>query len=149
MINIRKAYETDYERLMQIWSTAVLATHDFLSQSDFELFHRLIPSEYFPQLDVYLLEREDKTVVFMAVSDDNLEMLFVDADCHGEGLGKIAVRYVLDVLKVFKVDVNEQNPMAVGFYLRMGYTQIGRSERDGMGKPYPLLHMEYRRKKTF
>jgi hypothetical protein len=39
------------------------------------------------------------------------------------------------------VDVNEQNPQAVGFYLHIGCEVVGRSELDGMGKPYPLLHL--------
>lgn len=37
------------------------------------------------------------------------------------------------------VDVNEQNEQAVGFYKRMGFTVIGRTGMDGLGKPYPLL----------
>lgn len=143
MINIRKANAADYDRLMEIWSSAVLATHDFLNPTDFELFATLIPTEFFPQLEVYLLERNGEIVAFFAVSADNLEMLFVDAACHGQGLGKIAVHYVLDRLQVYKVDVNEQNPQAIQFYLRMGYAQKGRSERDGMGKPHPLLHLEH------
>ncbi|TMD66902.1 MAG: GNAT family N-acetyltransferase [Chloroflexi bacterium] len=39
------------------------------------------------------------------------------------------------------VDVNEQNDQALGFYLRMGFVVVGRSELDSNGKPYPLLHM--------
>jgi putative acetyltransferase len=39
------------------------------------------------------------------------------------------------------VDVNEQNEQAVGFYLKMGFQVEGRSDEDGFGKPYPLLHM--------
>jgi putative acetyltransferase len=39
------------------------------------------------------------------------------------------------------VDVNEQNPQAVGFYLHEGFQQVGRSPLDGLGKPYPLLHL--------
>lgn len=41
-----------------------------------------------------------------------------------------------------KVDVNEQNDKALGFYLRMGFRIIGRNETDGMGKPYPILHLQ-------
>ena len=41
-----------------------------------------------------------------------------------------------------KVDVNEQNDKALGFYLRMGFRIIGRDETDGMGKPYPILHLQ-------
>ena len=38
-------------------------------------------------------------------------------------------------------DVNEQNLKALGFYLSRGFEQIGRSELNGQGKPFPLIHM--------
>jgi putative acetyltransferase len=41
-----------------------------------------------------------------------------------------------------EVDVNEQNPQGVGFYRHMGFEQVGRSELDGQGNPFPLLHMK-------
>lgn len=40
-----------------------------------------------------------------------------------------------------EVDVNEQNAQAVGFYLHLGFGQTFRRSTDGMGKPYPILHM--------
>ena len=43
-------------------------------------------------------------------------------------------------MEATKVDVNEQNEQAVGFYLKMGAEVIGSSELDGLGKPFPLLH---------
>jgi putative acetyltransferase len=39
------------------------------------------------------------------------------------------------------VDVNEQNPEARGFYERLGFTVVARSELDGTGRPFPLLHL--------
>jgi len=30
----------------------------------------------------------------------------------------------------------------VGFYEHMGFEIISRSELDGLGKPYPILHMQ-------
>jgi len=39
------------------------------------------------------------------------------------------------------VDVNEQNPEAVGFYLHIGFVQTGRSPLYGEGHPLPLLHL--------
>jgi putative acetyltransferase len=41
--------------------------------------------------------------------------------------------------------VNEQNPQSVGFYLHTGFKVVGCSELDGMGKPYPLLHLRLRK----
>jgi putative acetyltransferase len=40
------------------------------------------------------------------------------------------------------VDVNEQNPAAVRFYLACGFAVVGRSEVDDAGRPFPLLHMQ-------
>jgi putative acetyltransferase len=39
------------------------------------------------------------------------------------------------------VDVNEQNPAAVGFYEALGFVVVSRSPVDGDGRPFPLLHM--------
>ena len=35
-----------------------------------------------------------------------------------------------------------RNEQALGFYLKYGFSVVSRSERDGTGKPYPILHME-------
>lgn len=140
---IREADISDYPRIMQIWESAVKATHDFLKEEDFELFKRLIPSEFLPQLKVFVVTDNDDVTAYFGVSEDNLEMLFVDAGARGKGYGKIAVEYILNTLQIDKVDVNEQNQQAVDFYFKMGYRQIARSEKDGMGKDYPLLHLLY------
>ncbi|MNN83835.1 putative N-acetyltransferase YjaB [compost metagenome] len=47
----------------------------------------------------------------------------------------------IDELHAEQLDVNEQNAQALGFYLHQGFEVVGRSETDGMGQPYPLLHM--------
>ena len=39
------------------------------------------------------------------------------------------------------LDVNEQNPQAVGFYEHEGFVVAGRSPVDDAGRPFPLLHM--------
>ena len=40
------------------------------------------------------------------------------------------------------MDVNEQNDVAIAFYERMGFKQIGHSELDATGRPFPIVHME-------
>jgi len=141
-MHIREANLADYPKIMEIWEGAVKATHDFLAAADFELFKKLIPTEFLPQLRVFILEDQEQAQAFFSVSEDNLEMLFVDPSARGKGYGKFAIAYVVEQLAVRKVDVNEQNEQAVGFYRKVGYKQIGRSEKDGMGKNYPLIHME-------
>jgi putative acetyltransferase len=71
-------------------------------------------------------------------------MLFVDPAHHGQGLGKALLRYAIEHDGVRLVDVNEQNPSALAFYLAQGFERIGRSERDGADRPFPLLHLRLR-----
>jgi putative acetyltransferase len=68
-------------------------------------------------------------------------MLFVSDAVRGEGVGSALLAEVIENQAVSKVDVNEQNSGALGFYLSRGFAQIGRSELDGDGRPYPTIHM--------
>ena len=61
---------------------------------------------------------------------------------EAQELGKKLITYAIDNLQVTKVDVNEQNVQAVGFYKYMGFNIYKRSNLDGEGKEYPILHMQ-------
>lgn len=80
---------------------------------------------------------------FAGIAGDMLEMLFVAPEARGRGLGRALVEYVTTHCGVQRVDVNEQNPQAVGFYRRMGFRTTRRDAIDPSGKPYPILHMEF------
>lgn len=69
-------------------------------------------------------------------------MLFVDNSHRGKGIGKRLILYAIEELHVTKVDVNEQNVQAVGFYTHVGFHVVGKSETDNEGKPYPILHLQ-------
>lgn len=75
------------------------------------------------------------------MSEDSVEMLFVDNESRGKGIGKSLIQFALNEYGISKVDVNEQNTQAVGFYERMGFLVSSRSDTDSEGKPYPILHM--------
>ena len=68
-------------------------------------------------------------------------MLFVDAACLGRGTGGALLDEAVD-RGARRVDVNEDNRQAVGFYLHMGFTVSGRSPSDDLGLPFPILHMQ-------
>ena len=70
-----------------------------------------------------------------------LEMLFVDEAARGKGIGSALVRHAIGALGVREVNVNEQNPQAVGFYEQMGFESYRRTETDDQGDPFPILYM--------
>ena len=79
---------------------------------------------------------------FLGVSGDAIEMIFLEPGTIGKGVGKQLLRYAIDELKITKVDVNEQNEPALQFYQHFGFHITSRSELDGTGKPYPILHLQ-------
>ena len=40
-----------------------------------------------------------------------------------------------------RVDVNQQNPSALLFYISKGFHIIGLDDTDEAGRPYPILHL--------
>lgn len=137
---IRDINILDYPRLIEIWESAVLSTHDFLKEADFIYYKEQLPL-YFQHVILFGFEQDGVLVGFMGVSEESLEMLFVHDNYRGLGIGKKLITYAIDNLHVTKVDVNEQNIQAVGFYKYMGFKLYKRSILDGEGKEYPILHM--------
>ncbi len=138
---IRLATTGDYPGIMEIWESAVRATHDFLAEEDFIYFKEIIPKVYLPHLEVFLLIENGKPIGFSSVSEGNLEMLFIHNDYCGKGYGKSLFQFMDETKGITKVDVNEQNYQAIGFYEKLGFRKSGRSEKDGSGKDYPIIHM--------
>ena len=132
----------EYAALVEIWRSAVRATHDFLEESDFARIEAHLASDYFPAVTLTVAERFGKAVGFAGVLDGGLEMLFVADVARGEGVGSALLAEVIKNQAVMRVDVNEQNSGGHCFCISKGFAQVGRSVLDGDGRPYPIIHME-------
>ncbi|MFR7991082.1 MAG: GNAT family N-acetyltransferase [Anaerovoracaceae bacterium] len=130
------------ERLLEVWENSVRVTHLFLSDDEINSI-----KEYVPQAlkeVAHLVIAEDgagRPTAFMGVENGTLEMLFIDPEERGKGLGKSLVQYGIKNCAVERLAVNEQNPQARGFYEHMGFRVYGRTDLDEQGNPYPLLYM--------
>lgn len=131
----------EYPRLVEVWRSAVDATHDFLAEEHRDEIESQLASDFLPQVELRVAELGGVPVGFAGVSTGKLEMLFVDARQRGRGVGTALVSFVVAECGVMTVDVNEQNAQAVEFYRRRGFRVVGRSALDDQGRPYPLLHM--------
>lgn len=133
----------DIDEILDTWESSVRATHNFLSEDDIISIkpHVIEGAKYVSKL---LCVRDEKDMIkaFMGIHDFKIEMLFVSNESRGKGIGKKLVEYAIEVLNVNYVDVNEQNPQAVGFYEHMGFQVFKKSEFDEQGNPFPILHMK-------
>jgi Acetyltransferases len=139
---IRPYREEDLDHLVAIWKRAVEATHDFLSADDIAALEEQVHDIYIPAVEVYVSEAPDSTPAgFIGLSENMVEMLFIDPQYHGHGMGRALLDHARGLRGLLRVDVNEQNPKAHAFYLKYGFRNIGRSELDSAGRPFPIIHM--------
>ncbi|MFK3775534.1 acetyltransferase [Pseudomonas sp. NPDC089406] len=139
---IRQAIAADHPLLLDIWQRSVRATHHFLQASDIDALLPQLRDVYLPAVELWVaVDAEDTPLGFIGLNEHHVEMLFIDPDLRGQGIGRALLDHARSSRDTLSVDVNEQNPEAVGFYLHYGFVQIGRSPLDGEGRPFPLLHM--------
>lgn len=144
MLEFRPSTIHDLAGVMNIWRAAVDATHDFLAPDDrYAIEVELLT--FFPQVTLLLaVDDSDALLGFMFLHEDHLEALFIHPDQHGRGIGRAFVEEALSGRHSLTLDVNEQNPRALGFYEHLGFERIGRSAHDGQGRPYPIIHLRHR-----
>lgn len=129
------------QQILTVWEKAVLATHDFLTQSDFDEIKQLVASINFNDLQVFCLTSNELVLGFIGVADKKVEMLFLDPTYFGKGLGQMLLTFAISKFGADKVDVNEQNINAVRFYQSCGFKTFDRTDKDDQGRNYPLLRM--------
>ena len=141
LIPIRASRPEEAARLFEIWQAAVAVTHSFVAPDDLRLFARIVREEYLPNAGFWVaVDEQDRPLGFMGMSGTNVDSLFVDPEHIGRGLGRALMDHARTIAPGLSVDVNEQNEAAVGFYRRLGFRLVGRSEVDDNGRPYPILH---------
>jgi putative acetyltransferase len=139
---LRAATASDWPDLVGIWRRAVEATHGFLTPSDVDEIETQVRTAVLPSLTITVAQRaEGGSVGWIGVHGTRVEALFVDPAAHRRGVGSALLDAVTAAMPHVTLDVNAQNPSAVRFYERHGFVEVGRSERDGEGRPFPLVHM--------
>jgi len=149
MLNEITLYEeNDHDVLVDIWYRAVRCTHTFLTEADIQYYREMVQNGALKEVEIWISRNTAKEATgFIGLDGTKIEMLFIDPEYHGLGIGSRLIKHAINVAgSTLQVDVNEQNDGACAFYKRFGFVQIGRSELDSSGKPFPVLHLEYRSK---
>lgn len=143
IVIVQERDENTIARLTQIWEGSVRATHNFLTEADIEKLRPLVQTGL-KEIDNLWQVVDEKGISrgFMGTANSKLEMLFIEDTYRGNGIGGSIMSFLLEKHSINKVDVNEANEQAYGFYKRYGFKCYARSEYDEQGNNFPILHLE-------
>lgn len=144
MISIRPAHlPAEAEVLFQLWDASCRATHTFLSTDDIDALAPDVRAAL-AHLEVWVADMDkEQCLGWMGLEGNHVEALFVAPENFGRGVGTALLDHARTAQGELLLDVNEQNPAALEFYKRKGFVVTGRSDVDGAGRPYPLIHLRW------
>lgn len=117
--------------IVQLSVTNVKVTHTFLTKEAIQNIKQYVPQavEHVPHLCM-ALPKQEELLGFIGVADQRLKMLVIQANVHGQGIGKQLLRYAIKNFGVNELTVNEQNPQAIGFYEHLGFVTYQCTDLD-------------------
>ena len=127
--------------LTVLWEKSVRESHLFLTDVDIDDLRPFVRTGLYEMPHLILAKEGDEIVGFMGIAGDQIEMLFLAQEYCAKGIGKELVRVAIDKYRIRKVDVNEQNPKASGFYKHLGFEVFERTDYDEQGMAFPILKM--------
>lgn len=143
-MTIRRALVGDRPLLLDLWERSVRVTHTFLSENDIATLKPLVATALTSDaLEWWVaVTAADEPIAFLGYSTGTIDALFVDPGYRGRGVGTQLVAHAQHLAGgALRVDVNEQNEAARGFYASLGFEAVGRSPTDDGGRPFPIIHM--------
>jgi putative acetyltransferase len=142
-MKIRLSTADDFGTLLDVWLRSVRATHVFLTDADIQSLLPVVRDQALPNLELWVLCNDNGVPIgFVGVSEGTIDALFIAPEHRRRGGGRLLVEHARKLKGILRVDVNEQNPQAVLFYMTQGFRVIGRSPVDDAGRTFPILYMQ-------
>ncbi|WP_232086814.1 glutamine-hydrolyzing GMP synthase [Helicobacter winghamensis] len=134
------------EALVDLWEDSVRESHDFLKANDIVALKPEV-SELLKASENTLVATDDETFLgFLGVEHNRIEMLFVHPKFFKRGVGIALLREAfvrsLRQHNNIVVDCNVGNARGLRFYKRLGFREIGVSQKDSKGRDFPIMHLE-------
>ena len=114
---IRNMTSEDIDRVMEIWLSATIKTHSFISEEYWQRNLAVVRDTYLPQSNTILWE------------ENGIGGIFVDPKLQGKGIGSALMLTLQQIWPILSLRVYAKNLRAVQFYRRHGF-KILMSEID-------------------
>ncbi|WP_217523141.1 MULTISPECIES: N-acetyltransferase [Vibrio] len=134
---IRKYNDNDLDSILEIWLTASMKAHDFVSAEFWKSQVDNMRNIYLPASEICVYEMDSKVVGFYALYESNLAAIFVEPDLQGKGIGKQLLTHARSQRVMLTLSVYKENHASYQFYLSQGFNVISEQVDEHTG------HLEY------
>ena len=121
---IREYEEKDLSELLDAWYSASQVAHPFLDEDFFEQERRNIAALHLPNAETWVFELDGVVVGFIALIGNEVGGIFVDANFHGQGIGRALMDKARSMRDVLELDVLKDNQVGRKFYEKYGFSQV-------------------------
>lgn len=114
---IRKFETKDLLEVMELWLSANIQAHDFISRyywvNNFDIVKSILPDA-----EIYVYELDQKIKAFVGIENGYLAGIFVSDGMQSKGIGKQLLEKAKEFYSELSLTVYQKNTKAVNFYLR-------------------------------
>ena len=142
---IKKVKKLDREimdRLLTIWLTTNIKTHDFIDEKYWYEKEALLKKEL-PKAEIYYCEMNSQIVGFMGIVDESyLAGIFVESTYQNRKIGQYLIEAAKKEKERISLYVYGKNKGAIRFYFRNGFIKVDEQMDESMGEKEYLMIWE-------
>lgn len=132
---IRKYTEDDMDTILEIWLSASIQAHGFISAEFWQANLENMRNIYLPASEVYVYELNSDVVGFYALHQNSLAALFVKPKQQGNGIGKQLLTHAKNQRPILTLCVYKENQASYQFYLSQSFRVIAEKKDEHTGYP--------------
>ena len=122
--HIRQYKVSDLEGVLNSWEVATRLAHPFMTD-EFIAQERINVAEiYMPNTDTWVAELEGEVKGFIALMGNEVGAIFLQPNCHGQGIGKALMDKAQEIHGNLEVEVFKVNNIGRNFYSKYGFEQL-------------------------
>ena len=112
---MREFEDNDIDNIMQIWKSANIKAHNFISNEYWENNYKYVKS-ILPNAELYVYLVNNKIIGFIGMNTNYIEGIFVDTNSQHNGIGTLLLNKVKENRNNLILRVYKKNTNAINFY---------------------------------
>lgn len=138
---IREYSAADTQTVLDIWLTASIKAHDFMSPEFWELQVDNMRDIYLPASRTYVFQGDGEVRGFYSLYEGSLAAIFVSPQHQGCGIGKQLMQHAKLECPNLSLNVYKENQATIEFYLSQGFKIVSEQADEHTGHQEYTMHL--------